>query len=353
MIREKKMRLRKIRLQRQSTSAAVVGRGVGRSHSSAAATATAAGPQRHHSVPAGVGVAAAVRSHETTTSSGGSCAESSEGSQDGSTARHPPQPHHLQPQPQPQQQPPSKSRYQMPRGRSLSQGQYPAAQPPQASPSSSSSSSGALTPGHRLPNGQTWTGAAFGRTTKEPPPHLAPKRRGGGGGGGAGEGRVGLMRQRSAENVNPARGGGGAALGATMPPAQGRARAATETNAFLGVGSERGIQGASTTGGPRRTRSALHMGDNPIILRNGSQKVTGPPHLLQQQQQRPVSAKTAQMQQSPPAPPPPQPMRSGKKTFSHNVNSNLSSVPKALFGSYTQSFGTVNASALAALRAKH
>jgi len=342
MIREKKMRLRKMRLQRQSTSAATATAGRHGAARQPGAAAAAAGPQRHHSVPTGVGVAAAVRSHETTTSSGGSGAESSEGSQDGSTARNEPQQQHLQP-------PHQKTRYQLSRGRSLSQGQYPPTQQQQQSPSSSSSSSGALTPGHRLPNGQTWTGAAFGRTTKEPPPHLAPKRRGGGGGGVAGEGRVGLIRQRSAENVNPARVGGGG-LGATMPPAQGRTRAATETNVFLGVGSDRGVQGASTTGGPRRTRSALHMGDNPIIVRNGGQK--GASSLQQPQQARPISAKTAQMQQSP-SPQPQQLSRSGKKTFSHNVNSNLSSVPKALFGSYTQSFGTVNAAALAALRAKH
>merc|ERR550534_1058770 len=154
------------------------------------------------------------------------------------------------------------------------------------------------------------------------------------------------MRQKSAENVNPGRGG---VLGATVPAAAapGRTRAATETGVFLGVGSERGVQGASTTGGPRRTRSALHMGDNPIILRNGGGQPQQQQPQQQQQQQRPISAKTAQMQQqmqqrSSPSSPQQlqqqQQQRSGKKTFNHNVNTNLSSVPKALFGSYTQSF---------------
>jgi len=313
MIREKKMRLRRSALQQQQQQQRRVAAAAATRHSN-----TSGGLTRQNSNP---------RSHEASGSGGsGASSESSDGSRDGSTTRNLQNEQYQQRQPgrtrsfagthgrtQPTQHSQQHLQQQQ-RGRSFSHGAQPVpvAQHGQSSPSSSSSSAGPLTPGQRLPNGQTWTGAAFGRTTKEPPPQFAGgKKRGG-------SERI-VARRGSTENIHPG------AYVQQQPP-----------QVSLGVGSDRGVVGGTTTGGPRRTRSALHMGANPVVIRDiaSASPAPGGP-------QRPISAKQQQQQQQ---------HRTGKKQYGHNVNSNLSSAPKVLFGSYTQAFGTVNASALAAIK---
>ncbi|KAK3600390.1 hypothetical protein CHS0354_016006 [Potamilus streckersoni] len=163
---------------------------------------------------------------------------------------------------------------------------------------------------HSAPHQTSFAGnhhAAFGRTTHDPPPP-APSSK-----------QRQFTRQRSFENIQASQGGT-----TGQDPLKGRQVSAPPATR---VGSRPG------SGVYRQNPN------NPIITRDDKTGLTITSSRMVPNQ-RPTSATSKQ-----------KPIY-GRKQFSNAVNNPSAGAPKAVFGSYSQSFGTITSSGLAAIQGK-
>ncbi|XP_064625084.1 extracellular signal-regulated kinase 2-like isoform X2 [Lineus longissimus] len=161
--------------------------------------------------------------------------------------------------------------------------------------------------------------SAFGRTTYASPPQPQPART---------QYRP-ISRQRSTENIKAA---------------ANASNAAQQNSSYMSAAEARRQQSAPVLGRPNHSRQYSgysRQANNPVITREdrpglavtSSRLVPG---------QRPLSAKDKVKQ----------PVVYGRRQYENTRNAPSSGIPKAAFGSYSQSHGTINASQLAAIQTK-
>ncbi|KAK7491952.1 hypothetical protein BaRGS_00016798 [Batillaria attramentaria] len=154
--------------------------------------------------------------------------------------------------------------------------------------------------------------SAFGRSTHEAPPSYGHQPR---------SAQKPLVRQRSYENIQASTNGT-----APYPPISQKNRQTSAPAAMRGQG--RPISGLQRAQHPTVTRD-----DKSGLMVASSRMVPG---------QRPISASSN---------PRPKPMY-GRKQFNNAVNNPSAGAPKAVFGSYSQAYGTISSTGLAAIQGR-